>query len=174
MENASKALIIAGAILIAILLISVGIILVNAGKDVTETGTAGMASQKIQSFNAQFTAYEGSQTGSKLKALIGTLIANSDTYQYEIEKIPYLIVVDKIDESGEELENATIENEDERIINVFESVQSGTTYFIVHTETLLEGRMYIFSPIIYLISGNYPNDEQIIDTYEQLSIDMEG
>ena len=41
----------------------------------------------------------------------------------------------------------TIENEDERIINVFESVQSGTTYFIVHTETLLEGRMYIFSPI---------------------------
>lgn len=37
----------------------------------------------------------------------------------------------------------------------------------------IEDDMYIFSPIIYLISGNYPNDEQIIDTYEQLSIDME-
>ena len=37
MENASKALIIAGAILIAILLITIGIILINSGRDVTET-----------------------------------------------------------------------------------------------------------------------------------------
>ena len=37
MENASKALIIAGAILIAILLITIGIVLVNSGRDVTET-----------------------------------------------------------------------------------------------------------------------------------------
>ena len=39
MENASKALIIAGAILIAILLITIGIILVNSGRSVTETRT---------------------------------------------------------------------------------------------------------------------------------------
>ena len=69
MENASKALIIAGAILIAILLISIGIILVNAGSDVTETGTSGMQSQQIQSFNSQFTAYEGKRNGSQLRGL---------------------------------------------------------------------------------------------------------
>ena len=51
MENASKALIIAGAILISILLISIGIILINSGKDITSTGTAGMQNQKIQIFN---------------------------------------------------------------------------------------------------------------------------
>lgn len=79
MENASKALIIAGAILIAILLISVGIILVNAGKDVTETGTAGMASQKIQSFNAQFTAYEGTKKGSEIRGIFNTVNASNAT-----------------------------------------------------------------------------------------------
>lgn len=69
MENASKALIIAGAILISILLISIGIILINSGRDVTETGTAGMASQAIQTFNAQFTPYEGTKKGSEIRAI---------------------------------------------------------------------------------------------------------
>ena len=69
MENASKALIIAGAILISILLISIGIILINSGKDVTETGTAGMNSQKIQTFNAQFTPYEGTKKGSEVRGI---------------------------------------------------------------------------------------------------------
>lgn len=69
MENASKALIIAGAILISILLISIGIILIRSGQDITATGTAGMQSQKIQAFNAQFTAYEGKKKGDELKGL---------------------------------------------------------------------------------------------------------
>lgn len=79
MENASKALIIAGAILIAILLISIGIILVNSGKDITETGTAGMSSQKIQTFNSQFTAYEGKKTGSEVRSLISAVQASNAT-----------------------------------------------------------------------------------------------
>jgi hypothetical protein len=69
MENASKALIIAGAILISILLISIGIILINSGKDITATGTSGMNSQKIQTFNSQFTSYEGAKKGSEIKNL---------------------------------------------------------------------------------------------------------
>ncbi len=79
MENASKALIIAGAILISILLISVGIILINSGRDVTETGTAGMNSQKIQTFNSQFTAYEGTKKGSELRSLYNTKNASNAT-----------------------------------------------------------------------------------------------
>lgn len=79
MENASKALIIAGAILIAILLISIGIILVNSGKDITETGTAGMNSQKIQTFNSKFTAYEGTKTGAEVRSLISAVQASNAT-----------------------------------------------------------------------------------------------
>lgn len=69
MENASKALIIAGAILISILLITIGIVLINSGRDVVDTGTSGMTSQKIQTFNSKFTAYEGNQKGANLKEL---------------------------------------------------------------------------------------------------------
>lgn len=79
MENASKALIIAGAILISILLISIGIILINSGKDVTETGTAGMTSQKIQTFNSQFTAYEGTKKGSEIRGIYNTVNASNAT-----------------------------------------------------------------------------------------------
>ena len=79
MENASKALIIAGAILISILLISIGIILINSGRDITETGTAGMQSQKIQTFNSQFTAYEGTKKGSEIRSLYNAVNASNAT-----------------------------------------------------------------------------------------------
>lgn len=77
MENASKALIIAGAILISILLITIGIILIRSGQNITETGTSGMNSQKIQTFNAQFTTYEGEKKGSELKGL-ASLVRSSN------------------------------------------------------------------------------------------------
>ena len=77
MENASKALIIAGAILIAILLITIGIVLVNSGKDITETGATQVASQNIQAFNSQFTQYEGTIKGSQVKSLIEQVRANN-------------------------------------------------------------------------------------------------
>lgn len=113
MENSGFNLM-AGVIAAAILVMGVGMYIYNStASSISNSIDNSMSIQEIDAFNNQFTAYEGSQTGSKLKALIGTLIANSDTYQYEIEKIPDLIVVDKINESGEELENATIENEDD-------------------------------------------------------------
>lgn len=113
MENSGFNLM-AGVIAAAILVMGVGMYIYNsAASSISNSIDNSMSIQEIDVFNNKFTAYEGSQTGSKLKALIGTLIVNSDTYQYEIEKIPDLIVVDKIDESGEELENATIENEDD-------------------------------------------------------------
>ena len=60
MENASKALIIAGAILISILLISVGIIIMNAINDPVSRTSETAASQAVQIFNSQFTGYAGS------------------------------------------------------------------------------------------------------------------
>lgn len=79
MENASKALIIAGAILISILLISIGIMLINSGREVTETGTASMGSYKIQSFNSQFTMYEGERKGSEIKNIFNTMQSSNAT-----------------------------------------------------------------------------------------------
>ena len=87
MENASKALIIAGAILISILLITIGIVLINSGRDVVDTGTAGMQSQKIQTFNSQFTAYEGTRKGSEIRSLFNTVNASNATDEVHQVKI---------------------------------------------------------------------------------------
>lgn len=60
MENASKALIIAGAILISILLISVGIIIMNAINEPVQSATDVTKNMGAETFNSKFTAYEGS------------------------------------------------------------------------------------------------------------------
>ena len=78
MENASKALIIAGAILLAILLISLGILIFSQAQDVVQNN--GMTQAEITAFNAKWTKYEGKQKGSVVKTMIQEVIAsNSDS-----------------------------------------------------------------------------------------------
>jgi acetylglutamate synthase len=81
MENASKALIMAGAILISILLISIGILLINSGKDITDTGKNMMSAQAIQTFNSQFIQYEGSnKSHAEVKQLLDTVISSNASH----------------------------------------------------------------------------------------------
>ena len=69
MENASKALIIAGAILLAILIISLGIMIYNQAAGVANGDAINQVD--ISSFNAQFTQYEGDHVrGGQVNALI--------------------------------------------------------------------------------------------------------
>lgn len=42
--------------------------------------------------------------------------------------------------------------QDETVINIFESVQKGKTYFFVHTENSTEGKIYLFSPSAQLLT----------------------
>ena len=57
MENASKALIIAGAILLSILLISLGIYVFTGAQDTVKN--SGLESQEASTFNAAIVKYEG-------------------------------------------------------------------------------------------------------------------
>ena len=88
MENASKALLIAGAILICILLVAVGMYIFNGSNSSIESSIATMSTQEIETFNTKYTMYEGEQSGANVKALLGTLISNSNTNKGEITKIP--------------------------------------------------------------------------------------
>ena len=75
MENASKALIIAGAVLIAIVLISIGISMFNSQSGVTEQTKLSSDSTRVQLFNSQILPYFGSNcTYSQASELISTLI----------------------------------------------------------------------------------------------------
>lgn len=81
MENASKALIIAGAVLISILLISVGVLIMNSVDPMTEATGQQSESMAIQTFNAQFTQYEGDDVpGSQVRTLISTANAAQTSY----------------------------------------------------------------------------------------------
>ena len=88
MENASKALIIAGAILLSILIIAIGIYIFNGANSTVVNSMQSMTTSEIEAFNNQFLSYDGKQSGSNVKALIGRLIANANTYKEEYGKVP--------------------------------------------------------------------------------------
>lgn len=85
MENASKALIIAGAILISILLISVGIIIMNSTGSVTDQVGSQADSMAIQTFNGQFTSYEGSnKSASQVRSLQSAVNASNASNSHQV------------------------------------------------------------------------------------------
>ena len=105
MENASKALIIAGAILLAILIIGLGVYIYRQAAGVIDTGT--MDQLVVSQFNAQFEPYLGNNvSGSNVKQLIKIINASNRAK----EDLPVTIEVD-----GEEVKNDS-------------KIKSGNTY----------------------------------------------
>ncbi len=91
MENASKALIIAGAILLSILIISLGIMIFSNARGVVDTNT--MDEVAVTTFNSKFTQYEGTNIrGANVNSLIDSLIQNNLTNSGDTSKQVTLIV----------------------------------------------------------------------------------
>ena len=82
MENASKALLIAGAVLIVILLIGVGVMIFNSSQGLFSSATSSMSDQEKTMFNSKFTMYESTQaSGTQVREVIraiNTSNANPD------------------------------------------------------------------------------------------------
>lgn len=75
MENATKALIIAGSVLVVIILIAIGIKLLGSTQGVTnEVGNVSDSMAK-SIFNSQFTDYDGTQTGAQVKVVLNKAAA---------------------------------------------------------------------------------------------------
>lgn len=80
MENASKALLIAGAILIAILLIGIGMLIFGNIGGFTDQATQQTDAMQIDMFNRQFEQYAGKNvSGSNVKALLRNINTNNTT-----------------------------------------------------------------------------------------------
>lgn len=78
MENASKALIIAGAILLAILLIGIGMMILNAIGGVTDEAENIGDQQTAQLFNRPWEQYTGRpQTAAQVRQLINAVNAHN-------------------------------------------------------------------------------------------------
>lgn len=77
MENATKALLIAAAVLVAILIISLGIMLVNKG-DASEDASETLDAMNMQAFNSKYEAYEGMHFGSTVKKILTTVMNDNE------------------------------------------------------------------------------------------------
>ena len=76
MENATKALLIAASVLIAILLISFGIYIYKISNEAVQG--MDLSDQEVTQFNDQFTKYEGSRKrGTEINALISDVFQNN-------------------------------------------------------------------------------------------------
>ena len=79
MENASKALIIAGAILISILLIAVSMYIYNSSQDTISAAGNSMNQQAKDAYNSKFTSYMGhAKNANDVKALIDNVISSNN------------------------------------------------------------------------------------------------
>lgn len=86
MENASKALIIAGAILLAILLISLGILVYNNAKGTVND--ANLDEQEAQVFNEKFNQFLGTnKTTEDLKTMFSTIISSNKLEKNKLNRI---------------------------------------------------------------------------------------
>lgn len=101
-------------ILVAVVTVSVGMFVYNSAQNTISDSMENLSMQEVEAFNAQFTPYEGIQTGSSIKALIGRLIANANTYRDESDKIPGVVIEQlTVDEMLEQNVVNPIESEDE-------------------------------------------------------------
>ena len=100
MENASKALIIAGAILLSILIIAIGMYIYNSSQNSIQTAGSQISAQEIQSFNQTWEMYEGTQTGSNVRALISKMSSNAKSNEEEESRLPDLYYEAKDENSG--------------------------------------------------------------------------
>ena len=124
MENASKALIIAGAILLAILIISLGIMILNQAQD-TINGS-GMTQAEIQAFNSKFTKYEGNRRGSVVRSLLQEVVSSNGTQENKDAKRLISVTYGT---------NKLIDTKDDgtSTVNSFSSIKNTSTYTVSFT-----------------------------------------
>lgn len=87
MDNASKALVMVGAILISVMLISLGVFLFTYARDNAESTTRMMDATMVSSFNEQFLSFCGDNIkGSSVVSLISKVQAsNSQNPDFPVE-----------------------------------------------------------------------------------------
>ncbi len=115
MENASKALIIAGAILLAILLITLGILVYNQASGVINSNA--MDEVEVQQFNQKFVQYEGDQKGTTIRSLLQAVLANN-TSQDSDER--------RVEVDGD----FTVDKGDTNISAQLQDIETGSTYSV--------------------------------------------
>ena len=127
MENATKALLIAAAVLIAILIISLTLVIYRQGTNAVSG--ADLSETEAAEFNGKFTVYEvNSESTSQVNALLNTVFSHNK--QEEASGSNLFVSIDVQDKSGASITSLA---SDETSVKNAESVVSvtGNKYYTV-------------------------------------------
>lgn len=170
MENASKALIIAGAILLSILIIAIGMYIYNSSSNSIYEASDQISTQSKDAFNSQWESYERKQPGSNVKSMISKLIANAQTNEEEKTKLPDLYLQPTEDEAANQVfkyvGSYIMDNKNVQGFNAARSaIQNKHEYFVeihysVNTSLVDAIGIHYYQPNgVSLIKDFYEDDE---------------
>ena len=126
MENASKALIIAGAILLSILIIGIGMFIYTQAAGII--GDTKIDTQKVRAYNSEFEQYEGTRSGTDVRALCDLVRDHNNAYPDDFTRNTTIASDTDYDEEDNtatpptEKVTASVPN------NVKKTVKAGKTY----------------------------------------------
>ncbi len=134
MENASKALIIAGSILLAVLIIAMGVTIFNKARGAASTENLDAA--EINMFNQKFDKYITGNSGSgimgsQVKTLLSSAISNANTNQDEPSKLPAIELVGGTTISGGQAAETDLQNYINAISSMRNDIISKSNYKVV-------------------------------------------
>ena len=125
MENTSKALIIAGSILVAIMIVAMGVTIFNKARGSADT--TSLDSAEITMFNQKFERFAGdSQSGSNVKSLISFAISNASTNKDNPLKLPSFEEIGSV--SGGTDASGNIQTYMDGLGNIRQDIKSTSSY----------------------------------------------
>lgn len=137
MENASKALLIAGAILIVIVLISIGMVIVQSSQGIVDEAGQMTTDQETSTFNNRFSTYQGTQKGATVQSLLSAVSANNAENKSGGRKISVIIKDDKITAEGKD----TGISDSKILTQIAADIQTSARYKVVMSG--IDGDSYI-------------------------------
>ena len=128
MENASNALIIAGAILLSILIIALGVFVFNQAKGAM--GNTGLDDQKAAANNQKFEAYEGGAVkGSQVKSLLDIVRTNNNSVTNDNDYCKVIITVTGVSNAGT-YKSGSDQQTSENIADLKNAIESSKQYSV--------------------------------------------
>ena len=145
MENASKALIIAGAILLSILIIGLGMFIYQQAAGAI--GNTGIDAQKVAAYNNPFTQYEGIQKGTTVRQLCNNIVAHNTSATDSSEFIT--VIMGEADAGDAADENAAAADVNANInTNVKNKIQVGRTYKVSYATDPKTGYIVVIGIVL--------------------------
>lgn len=92
MENAVKGLLVAATVLVAILVISLGMVIFNMSSS-TANSMDKLDELELIKYNKQYEGYEGIHYGSAVKTLLGYAMSNNETLYQDDKDIKYCVCI---------------------------------------------------------------------------------